>query len=152
MTLEAIFIAASLAYGVPDGLLSSLCFVESSHRIAVRKVDSNGRESLGVCQIQKETAQDLGFEGTKKDLMAPEINIFWSAFYLSKQHERYGSWIKAVKAYNAGSTKNSKHNTYSWRVFHVRELQRKSRKGPQVRPTNPGTGRGTPGSTVDTHR
>lgn len=120
MTLAAIFIAASAAHGLPQGLLSDLCFVESSHRPSVSRMDSNGHKSLGICQMQYPTALFLGFKGREADLLNPRINAFYAGKYLAYQYKRYGNWLQAVKAYNAGSSYTKIHNTYSKRVMNVR--------------------------------
>lgn len=89
--------------GVPINLMKALCFVESGHKFNVRVFDTNGRYSLGVCQIQLRTAKDMGFTGKWRTLMLPEFNIFYAAKYLRHQYIKYGkNWERAVGAYNLG--------------------------------------------------
>lgn len=107
--LMIMFSLASLDYSLPDGLLSSLCFVESSHNVNALHEDDGTGNSVGVCQIKLQTANTLGFKGTEEQLKKPDINIHYAALYLSKQLTRYyGNINKAVAAYNAGSYKESK--------------------------------------------
>jgi len=119
MNLTTIFLVVSIMHSLPTDLLSKVCFVESSHRPKVITVDSNGERSIGLCQIQLKTAQGLGFKGTEKDLLDPGINAQWAGTYLAYQYERYGNWVMAVKAYNAGSAKTNKPNEYYKRVSAV---------------------------------
>lgn len=98
------FIAATTANDLPEGLLSSLCYVESRHRVEAVHQDDGSSSSLGVCQIKLNTARLLGFKGTETDLLKTGVNIKYAAKYLGKQYRRYdGDVIKAVAAYNAGS-------------------------------------------------
>lgn len=89
--------------GLPQGLLSALCHVESSHNVRAIHVADGSTDSLGICQIKLETAKMLGFKGTKKQLMNPYVNIIFAGKYLSHQMHRYDGRIeKAVIAYNSG--------------------------------------------------
>jgi len=115
--LMALFITASTQFALPAGLLSSLCYVESSHKInAIHKDDGRGN-SVGVCQIKIETAQWLGFSGTEVQLMDPAVNIYYSAKYLAYQRNRYHSIEKAVIAYNIGHAGDLTSTKYSVKVF-----------------------------------
>lgn len=121
--LILLFTSATAQYQLPVGLLSALCFVESTHRShVVHKDDGNGN-SVGLCQVKLATAQMLGFQGTEKQLMEPATNIEYSAKYLAKQLTRYsGDVSKAVPAYNAGRYKEgvngkAKNWRYSEKVF-----------------------------------
>lgn len=129
-TLTVLFIAASIQYGLPQGLLSSLCYIESTHNIHAIHRDDGTANSVGVCQIQLPTAKGLGFKGTEKDLMKPENNIKYAAKYLKHQIDRYNSTIKGIIAYNRGSAKNLTSTAYSakvikqWRKINVRQEQK----------------------------
>src|ERR1700722_1882475 len=108
-TLAALFLATSTALGLPPGLLSGLCYVESRHNPDAMHFDDRGHTSVGVCQIQLETARTLGFRGTEKQLRVPTINITYSSLYLRKQLARYhGSIPQAVAAYNSGTLRLDK--------------------------------------------
>lgn len=123
LTLAAVFSLVSTAYNLPEGLLSATCFVESSHRVHVVNHKDGGSRSNGVCQIKLETAKYLGFQGTEKELMDPETNIYWAGVYLSKQLKRYdGNVRQAVAAYNAGRLRlddkgNIRNQKYVTRVY-----------------------------------
>jgi soluble lytic murein transglycosylase-like protein len=107
----------SAQYNLPSGLLSSLCMVESRHNIyAIHKDDGKGN-SLGICQIKIETARNLGFKGTEKQLMKPQINIKYAGAYLQHQIIRYNSIQKGVIAYNQGSAKQLTTTKYQTKVF-----------------------------------
>lgn len=103
-TLALFFITTSSALGLPQGLLSAMCWAESGHRpSAVHHDDGNG-DSLGICQIKIATAKLMGFTGTRDQLMDPMVNIKYAAKYLRKQLKRYsGNSPMAVSAYNAGT-------------------------------------------------
>jgi soluble lytic murein transglycosylase-like protein len=119
MKLATLFFAVSTLYHLPPDLLSKICFVESSFRENVVTIDHNGLHSVGLCQIQLRTAQALGFKGEEKDLLDPHTNVKYAGAYLSYQFDRYGSWVKAVKAYNAGFAKTDKPNHYYRKVCSV---------------------------------
>ena len=124
MNLAEIFLAVSAAYHLPANLLTKICFVESSHRTNMITQDTNGRKSMGVCQIQHRTAKAMGFKGEEKELLNPYVNISYAGAYLSHQYNRYGNWIKAVKAYNAGFAKTNEPNHY-YRKVHSVDLENK---------------------------
>lgn len=84
-------------------------------------MDSNNLLSIGLCQVQLRTAKWLGYKGGVKGLLDPYANAYYAAKYLDYQYGRYGSWIMAVKAYNAGQARTMKHNRYSRRVFEYRK-------------------------------
>lgn len=107
--LVAIYLAASAYFSLPPGLLSAVCFVESSHRPHVVHKDDGRGDSMGVCQVQPATAKDMGYTGAASGLLKPEVNAFYAAKYLRKQLNRYGGdMVKAVAAYNAGTYRENK--------------------------------------------
>jgi Transglycosylase SLT domain len=117
-TLAALFITQTLHFGLPPDLLSSLCFVESKHDVSAIHHDDGGTDSIGICQIKFKTAQSLGFKGSAKDLLDPQVNTYYAAKYLQHQLSRYhGDTTKAVIAYNMGSTKGFTTTKYSVRVL-----------------------------------
>ena len=102
--LAALFVAASQLYSLPPGLLSAVCHVESNYKIDAINYNDGGSDSVGVCMVKLETARDLGFKGTAKQLARPRTNIHFAAVYLHKQLMRYdGDIYKAVAAYNSGT-------------------------------------------------
>lgn len=110
MLIPLILLNAAVEQGVSPSLLSSVCYVESSHKVlAVNRDEPNGRASIGLCQIQLRTARWLGFKGTEKELFTPKVNAKYAAKYLKFQLDRYSSnWVFAIAAYNSGSIKFNK--------------------------------------------
>lgn len=116
-TLAALFITMSTQYGLPAGLLSSLCYVESKHDITAVHHDDGNASSLGVCQIKLATAKQMGFKGTEEELMLPENNIRYAAKFLSHQIKRYDSVKRGVIAYNRGNARGLTSSKYQVKVF-----------------------------------
>lgn len=115
--ITALFITMSIKYQIPYGLLDSLCWVESNHEITAIHHDDGGEDSLGICQIKYSTAKEMGFKGTRKQLMEPNYNIKYSAKYLRYQIDRYRSVKRAVIAYNRGNAKNLTTSKYQRKVY-----------------------------------
>lgn len=117
--LTALFISTSQEFELPDGLLSAICYVESTHDASKVHYNDGHSDSYGVCQIKLETAQFMGFEGEAEDLMDPEINMYYAAAYLRHQINRYGNIQKAVIAYNKGKAGTLVTSRYQETVFNV---------------------------------
>lgn len=115
--LAELFIATSLMLGIPDGLLSSMCYVESHHQTEVIKYGDGHGNSVGVCQIKLATAKELGFTGTEKDLLNPKKNIEFAGKYLKKCYTKYNNWSKAVTCYNKGHSSSHGGSEYLAKVF-----------------------------------
>ena len=108
LALSALFLTVSQTYNLPPGLLSALCFVESSHNVAALVMDDNGTPSVGVCQVKLATARTLGFKGTETQLRNPKVNVRLAGKYLAKQIRRYDyNLYKGVAAYNSGTWRMS---------------------------------------------
>lgn len=122
MPLLEIFIAVSIQYSIPSNLLSSICMVESSHKIHAINPNDGGSDSLGVCQIKLSTAKSVGYTGNKKGLLDPNTNINYAGKYLRKCFDKHKDWIKAVKCYNRGYNAKIGSDTYEDKV--LRELIR----------------------------
>lgn len=117
-TVTTLFIIVSAQFNLPPGLLSSLCYVESRHDLNAYHSDDGRGNSVGICQIKIDTAKDLGFKGTEKELMKPENNIYYAGAYLQHQRTRYnGSITKAVIAYNIGHAGSLTTSKYQYKVF-----------------------------------
>lgn len=109
--LALIMLTASQANNLPPGLLSALCFVESSHRSHVINQKDGLSDSMGLCQIKSVAAKHVGFKGSKQDLMEPSINAIYAAKYLRYQIDRYdGDILKGISAYNMGRYKELNGN------------------------------------------
>lgn len=117
MSLEVLFMAATIRYNLPAGLLESLCYVESKHQVWAVHVDDGGSDSIGICQVKKSTARTFRKHVTTKQLFTPEINIDIAARYLKHQIVRYHSVRKAVIAYNLGHAAGLTHTKYQVKVY-----------------------------------
>lgn len=122
--LALIFLTVSTTFSLPPSLLSSVCYVESRHKVRAINRDDNGSPSLGVCQVKEKTARIMGYRGTAKRLWQdPNVNIYYAGKYLKFQMNRYYCDIyKSVAAYNAGSYREaatgvSINHKYVNRVF-----------------------------------
>lgn len=117
-TLTALLLTTSVQFGLPSGLLDSVCWVESGHNpTAIHKHDGDS-DSIGLCQIKYKTAKWLGFKGREKDLYNPKINAYYAAKYLQYQIKRYnGNTKKAIIAYNIGNAKQLTNTAYSDKVI-----------------------------------
>lgn len=117
-TLTSIFVAVSIQFQLPAHLLESVCYVESRHRIDVVHYADGSGNSIGICQIKLKTARWLGFRGTEKELMDPEVNIYYAGKYLAWQKKRYkGSIPKSLIAYNIGNAKQLTTSAYYIKVM-----------------------------------
>lgn len=99
-----LFAKVSYGFGLPPGLLSAVCFTESSHNVSVIHHHDGRGDSIGVCQLKLATARVMGFQGDARTLQLPEVNIYYAGKYLSHQLHRYYRDIgSAVAAYNSGT-------------------------------------------------
>lgn len=124
VALLVLFASVSQTFNLPEGLLSSVCFVESSYNVKAVHIDDGGADSIGVCQVQHSTARLFGFHGTAAQLQNPKINAYYAGRYLSWQLNRYdGNMHKAIAAYNAGSWRirdgKTRNQQYVNKVFKV---------------------------------
>ena len=106
-----------MQFNLPAGLIDSVCYVETKHDTTVINHNDGATDSLGICQVKLETAQWLGFTGTYEQLMEPKVNIYYAAKYLARNVKRYGSYEKAVIAYNKGHAGAEVTTAYSQKVF-----------------------------------
>lgn len=103
---------AATAHNLDVALMYAICTVESHCKTsaintddatASRKLAGIKEHSLGLFQIKMATARGLGFKGSKKELMKPEINSWYAAKLLRSLYDRYDeNTVKAVSGYNAG--------------------------------------------------
>jgi len=102
--------AASARHGVPAEIINAIIQTESSGRpraVNPELASGGGKNpSTGLMQIRRTTAQALGYD--PKNLFDPEVNINAGTEYLAKQFRRYGDWLSAIAAYNAGSARQVK--------------------------------------------
>jgi len=103
--IAALFLAASLSYGLPIGVLDAICQVETgSQPVVITPLDGHSA-SYGVCQIKLRTARSQGFVGTPSQLFNREVNIEYAARYFRYQLDRYQGNVSVFNAYFAAKNK-----------------------------------------------
>lgn len=126
MTTSVIAIAKTL--NICATLLHSICYTESHGRNVVNHFDG-GTPSYGVCQVKLATARLFNKDVTAKDLMNPNLNIWYAALYLKKHQEKHADMACVIASYNAGQCfkKNGviTNATYVEKVKKVFNLERK---------------------------
>lgn len=89
-------------YSVPEELVFAVIKVESNFDPNV--VSSAG--AMGLMQMLPSTYEwlttKLADEYSQDDLFDPETNIKYGTYYLQYLYSRFGSWEKAIIAYNWG--------------------------------------------------
>lgn len=95
------FELVSRLLGLPFGLLSSLCFVESNHTNTF--VPRDGKSpSYGICQVKHRTALGVDPDVSKTDLMNVDRNIWIAGLHLRHLLRKTKSIDKALCQYNTG--------------------------------------------------
>lgn len=61
------------------------------------------KTSWGLMQIMGGTARHLSFAGYAPELCIPAVGIHYGCMYLARQLRKYGNYLDAIAAYNAGS-------------------------------------------------
>jgi len=79
--------------GLPPGLLSAICTIESG---GDPKADSG--KAKGLFQFKAETATAMGVDPT-----SPSSSAAGAARYLKSAYKTYGRWDRAVASYNCGA-------------------------------------------------
>lgn len=130
VALTLIFNTVTAQLHLPQGLLASICYVESKHDVNAVHHDDGGADSLGICQIKLQTARWLGFKGTKQQLMVPKNNIYYAGKYLQYNIKRYNEVTRAVVAYNRGNARHLVRSRYSDKVNNVWGKTKKCQKIP----------------------
>lgn len=85
---------ASYDFGVPTKLLSALLYQESGFNPKAKSKAG----AIGIAQLMPATARSYGIDPTD-----PFESIRGAAMYLRDAYKEFGSWEKALAAYNAGS-------------------------------------------------
>ncbi len=121
VTVTAALLLASTQLDLPPGLLSAVCFVESSHNPHAIALNDGNSPSLGECMIKYPTAKLMGYHGSQATLHRNvKTNAFWAARYLSYQIKRYhGNLYQAVGAYNSGTYRPDVNKEYINKVFNA---------------------------------
>ncbi|MSQ04067.1 MAG: lytic transglycosylase domain-containing protein [Myxococcales bacterium] len=126
---DAWFLESAVAEGLPAELLKAVAVAES--RMNPSAVSRAGAK--GLMQIMPATAKSLGV----KDPFDPRESISGGAAYLARQVARFGSYERALAAYNAGPKNVEKFGgippfdetrTYVARVIGLYEHFRDNRK------------------------
>lgn len=89
----------SSIYGVDPKIIDKIVQVESSFNPNAISTDNS---SIGLMQVQIPTARDMGFRGTKKELLDPDTNIKVGVKYFKYLSKRYNNPKLALLAYNKG--------------------------------------------------
>jgi len=119
-------------WGVPWALILAVIGTESSGNPRAYRYESHINDaSRGLMQMLYSTAKSLGYKGPPEGLYNPDTSIYYGAKYLRKLYDRYGNWLDAIAAYNAGRPRRRKgfgcywNQTYVNRVLTwLRELKR----------------------------
>ncbi len=75
--------------------------------------------AVGIMQILVSTGKNFGL--TKQDLLTPEKSIKAGVQYIKSGYDRFGSFEKAVLAYNQGSYRVEKGNYSTWYLDDIKE-------------------------------
>lgn len=125
MDLSSIFIAVSLAQGLPPHMLESICWQESKgHPEQCYSDDCRTGRSVGPCQVKKRTCESVGVVG---NIHAARLNVECAGRYVRAQYDRYHSWRRAICAYNRGKSTGDGDNTYTRAV--IKEWRRRVMEG-----------------------
>lgn len=89
---------AERAYSLPRNLLARLLYQESRYRQdIITGATASPAGALGIAQIVPKWHPEV-------DPLNPEQAIWYAAKYLRENYDRFGSWDKALAAYNWGPT------------------------------------------------
>lgn len=119
---------AAIKFNVPKDILFSIAKIESGFN--PNETGSYG--DIGLFQITPMTAYEInkigfGIKGFYSSMLYnPDMNAEFAAWYLSYLHEKTGSWVCAITAYNRGlggmnSYMKSHGNAYSSYYVKVNE-------------------------------
>ncbi|MBK8768298.1 MAG: lytic transglycosylase domain-containing protein [Burkholderiaceae bacterium] len=100
---------AEQRYGIPQGLLTAISWIESRHRAgAVGPRLADGHQALGPMQISSIHAHHLAVGGIRlRDLFDPCVAYAVGAWALRHCLDRFGTTWKAVGCYNTGPAATS---------------------------------------------
>lgn len=109
---------AARRYGVPVELIVATIATESTGNPSARRVEPDGRESVGLMQTLVDTARgELGASLRPQDLLQPAVSINAGASYIARQRAttRFDPPLVAA-AYNAGSLRRAEFDSNRWRL------------------------------------
>lgn len=104
-TIKQIIENTERIYKLPPGLLLAIAEVESggNPNAFIKEDGISHQSSHGLFQIQLGTARHMGFKGTAKQLMKPQVNATYAALYLKWLLElSKNDYSKALTCYNSG--------------------------------------------------
>lgn len=108
----SVFAQAARRYGIPTAILTAVAQHESGFNPAAVNHDSNGTEDVGIMQL------NLQAQGVTHSFAAnPVTAIPYAARLLADLHHQYGTWARALSAYNSGSPTGSP--TYAQAVLGI---------------------------------
>lgn len=121
--------------GLPEAMLHAVVKNESGFN--PRALSPKG--AMGLMQLMPQTAQGLGV----LDPFDPEQNLRGGARYLTQLFERFGSWERALAAYNAGPSAVERYGgtpPFNETQNFVRKVMDDFRRrgGPPAESANPG--------------
>lgn len=108
--------------GLPKGILSAIAYVESRHnpKAFVRHDGRGRRSSHGLFQVQLQAARQVGFKGTARELMKPEVNTKYAAKYLKYLLKvTKNNYAEAITAYNSGLNNRKSSSPYVGKVLNA---------------------------------
>lgn len=88
--------------GIDPRLVASVIWTESRFRAKMIRTEKDGHLSVGLMQIKRSTAREIGFRGPLRKLMIPWINVFYGVKYLKNRIRHYSYGWDSVSAYNGG--------------------------------------------------
>jgi len=103
LSYEQIVLGHAKNYDLDPALLAAVIYQESRFRPKARSASG----AIGLMQLMPKTAQGIadhtgGTHFEVSDLLDPEINIRYGAWYLRHLLNKYGNEPLALAAYNAG--------------------------------------------------
>lgn len=102
-SIKEIIYEAADRHNVPKKVLAGICYVESNFKPHAMNHNDGNSGSYGLCQIKLAVARNLGFSGSRRNLMHPEVNAFFAAKLFRYHMDRNGNNIaKSIRAYNVG--------------------------------------------------
>ncbi len=96
--------------GVPESIIAGMIWAESRGQADASSTNVNGGTDAGLMQVNPgtysgELAGKHGLPQADATPTDPATNILAGATYLEQQHTQFGSWDKALRAYNSGPDK-----------------------------------------------
>lgn len=99
---HSIVVKYSKEYAVPEELIFAVIKVESNFdKDVVSSADARGLMQM-LPSTYKWLTSKLGDAYYEEDLFDPETNIKYGTYYLQYLYSRFGTWEKAIIAYNWG--------------------------------------------------